>query len=150
MFILEIGRSCLLTYLQGIFVPHQIDWGLTKSQDGVPIGNFKSQGPYQDDLDRYVTGILSGRIAKDQSLGELPRLANTFINDFLRVRGQFLAKNFCTPGWIYSIDRMWWSKMVSFVLKIVKPTIKDIGLLIMSKKFVLCTYNPILVINTIN
>lgn len=60
MFILEMERSCSLTYLEGISTPHQMELSLTKNQDGIPISNFDSQGLYQDGLDRCLTGLLLG------------------------------------------------------------------------------------------
>lgn len=47
-----------------------MDWRLTKSQDRVPIGNFGSQGPYQDGSGRYMTSLLLGRVTNDFSLGK--------------------------------------------------------------------------------
>lgn len=63
-----------------------MDWSLSKSQDGVPDGNFGSQGPCQDSSSKYMMSLLTGRVAKDYPLGELPKRANTFINDFLGSR----------------------------------------------------------------
>lgn len=43
MFVLKMARSCLLTYLQSISIPLEIEWSLTKNQDGIPIGSFGSR-----------------------------------------------------------------------------------------------------------
>lgn len=65
-----------------------MEWSLIEDQDGVSIGNFESQGPYQDGLGRYLISLLLERVAKEFSLGELSKLASTFLKDFLRFKGQ--------------------------------------------------------------
>lgn len=105
-----------------------MEWCFTKDRDGIPVGNFGCQDPYQNGLDRYLTNLLSERVAKDFPLSKSPKLASTFLNDFLKFKGHYPANNFRTPGWVYSTDRMRWSRMISFMLTNFKATLKDIGL----------------------
>lgn len=79
---------------------------LTKNYDGVPIDGFNSQGPYQDGPNRCLTGLFLGWVRKDFSLTESPGLAITFLNDFLRLKGQYPAHNLSIPRWIHSTNVM--------------------------------------------
>lgn len=83
---------------------------------GISVGNFRSQGSYQDGPSMYLTGLFLGIVVKDFPLGESPKLTNTFLNDFLMFKGLYPVNIFCTSGWVYSMDRMWWSRVVIFVL----------------------------------
>lgn len=69
-----------------------------------------------------------GTSEKGLSSSESPRLANTFLNDFLRLKGQYPTHNFHTLGWIHSINKMWWCRMIRFVLSKFEAIMKDIGL----------------------
>lgn len=60
MFILEMERSCSLTYLQGISTPRQMELSLTKNQDGIPVGNFSSKSLFQNGPSRCLTSLLLG------------------------------------------------------------------------------------------
>lgn len=62
--------------------------GLIRGQDGVAIGNFGSQGAYQDGSGRFMIGLLPNRINKDYLISEAPCSANTFLNRFLIVKRQ--------------------------------------------------------------
>jgi len=54
-------------------------------------------------------------------------LATIFNNQFLKVRGDFPA-DFRPPGWVYSTDKSWWSRMVGFVLTELGDLLTQMGL----------------------
>lgn len=80
------SEELLANYLQSISIPYQMEWSLTKDQDGVLVGNFGSQDPYEDGSSRYLTSLLPGRVTKDFPLGEPPKLTSTFLSDFLKFK----------------------------------------------------------------
>lgn len=120
--------SCSLLCLQRISVSYQIEWSLTQNQDDFPVCSFDNYSPYQDSPNRYLTGLFSGRVGKDFSLGESPQFTSIFLNDFIKSKGQYPAHNFHTSRWTYSTDKMWQSRMINFVLSNFKVILKDIGL----------------------
>ena len=65
--------------------------------------------------EKDVFGLYPEFVRAEYSIGETPQLATTFINQFLKVRGDFSA-DFRPLGWIHSTDKSWWGKMVGFVL----------------------------------
>ena len=59
--------------------------------------------------------------------GKPPQFAATFINQFLKVRGDFPI-DFCPLGWVHSSDKSWWGKMMGFVLTVLEDLLKQEGL----------------------
>ena len=59
--------------------------------------------------------------------GETPQQASTFINQFLKVRGDFPA-DFHPLGRVYSTDKSWWGRMVGFVLTELGDLLKQVRL----------------------
>lgn len=47
-----------------------MDWDITSGYDGVVVGKFGSHGLYQDGSERFITGLLPGRINKEYPVGE--------------------------------------------------------------------------------
>jgi len=55
------------------------------------------------------------------------QLAATFINQFLKVRGDFPV-DFRPLGWVHSTDKSWWGRMVEFVLIKLGALLQQVGL----------------------
>ena len=77
--------------------------------------------------EKDIFGLFSGLVRAEYPKGETPQLAATFINQFLKVRGDFLA-DFHPLGWVHSIDKSWWGRMVGFVLAELGDLLKQVGL----------------------
>jgi len=57
-------------------------------------------------------------------MGETPQLAATFINQFLKVRGDF-PTDFRPLGWVHSSDKARSGKMLGFVLMALEDLLKQ-------------------------
>ena len=64
---------------------------------------------------KEVFGLFPGLLRSEYPVGETPQLSTTFINQFMKVRGDFPV-DFRPLGWVHSSDKAWWGKMVGFVL----------------------------------
>jgi len=71
--------------------------------------------PYPAGYEKDVLGLFSGLVRPAYLKGETPQLVATFINQFLKVRGDFPV-DFRPLGWVHSTGKSWWGGMVGFVL----------------------------------
>jgi len=76
---------------------------------------------------RDVFGLHSGLVRAEYPTEETPQLAATFINQFLRVKGDFPI-DFRLLGWVHSSEKSWWDKMVGFILTELEDSLKQVGL----------------------
>lgn len=98
-----------------------MEWSFPKDQHNIPISNFSRQGSYQDSFGTYLAGLLLEIVAKDFSFGESPKLARTFLNDFLKFKRQYLHTIFALlDGFILPIgcSGTEWLAFFSQLLKI--------------------------------
>ena len=116
-----------LAYLQHMSVCRAIELELSKSISGVSLGKLGANEAYIVGHERDVLGLHSGLVRAEYLTGETPQLAATFINQFLRVKGDF-PTDFCLLGWVHSSDKSWWGKMVGFVLTKLEDLLKQAGL----------------------
>jgi len=52
--------------------------------------------------------------------GETLKQANSFINRFMAVKalkGEFSPSEFWAMGWVHSSQKIWWTRMVSYVIE---------------------------------
>ena len=82
---------------------------------GVSLGRLGAKEIHSAGHGKEVFGLFSGLVRSEYSRGETPQLGTTFINQFMRVRGDFPV-DFRPLGWVHSSNRSWWGKMVGFVL----------------------------------
>ena len=68
-----------------------MEWDLSKSISGVSLGKLGANEAYPAGHGRDVLGLHLGLVRAKYPIGETPQLAATFINQFLKVRGDFLA-----------------------------------------------------------
>ena len=90
-FLPNMTRMVPLSYLQSVSIPRQMDWDLTREQDGVTIGRIARHGAQPTSHGRNITGLNSGLIGEAFPQGESPKLANIFISRFMKVKGEFPA-----------------------------------------------------------
>ena len=70
---------------------------------------------YSAGHEKDVFGLFPGLVRPEYLKEETPQFGATFINLFLKVRGDFPV-DFRPLGRIHSIDKSWWGRMVGFVL----------------------------------
>jgi len=117
----------LLAYLQHIPVRRAMEWNLSKSISGVSLSKLNANETYAAGHGRDVSELHPELIRAEYPTGETPQLAATFINQFMKVRGDF-PTDFRPLGWVHFSDKSWWGKMVDFVLTELKNLLKQTGL----------------------
>ena len=108
-------RMYPLSYLQHMSAHRVIGWDLSKFVSGMSLGKLGVKEAYVAGHGKDIFGMYSGLFRAEYPKGEIPQLATTFINQFLKVRDDFSA-NFRPHGWVYSTDKSWWGRMVGFAL----------------------------------
>jgi len=111
----NMERMYPLSYLQHMSVHRAMECNLSKFVSSVFLGKLGVKDAYPIGHRKDVFGLFSRLVRTDYLKGETPQLASTFINQFLKLRGDFLA-DFRPPRWVNSTDNSWWSRMVGFVL----------------------------------
>ena len=92
-----------------------MEWDLSKSISGVSLDKLGVKEAYSAGHGKDVFSLYPRLVRAEYPTGETPQLATTFINQFLKVRGDF-STDFHPLGWVHSIDKSWWRWMVGFVL----------------------------------
>lgn len=105
-----------------------MSWLVTRGHHVVAIGKFSRNGSFVDSPVKHALGLLHGRINKDPPVGEHPKHADTFINQFTDAKGQFLAHDFRTPELVHSSPRSWWSQMTYFLFPHFEVCLERLGL----------------------
>ena len=55
-------------------------------------------------------------------------MAQTFLNQFIKVKGNYPARDFRAPGWVHPAQKLWWRDLTLYVLEHFEVKLKDIGL----------------------
>ena len=108
-------RMYSLSYLQHMSIHRTIDWDLSRFVFGVSLGRLGAKEVYSAGHGKDIFGLFSRLVRPEYSKGETPQLGATFINQFLKVMGDFPV-DFRLLGWVHSSDKSWWGRMVRFVL----------------------------------
>jgi len=103
-FLPTMKRMYPLVYLQHMSVYRAMEWDLSKSISGMSLGTWGVNEAYAVSHGRDVFGLHPGLVRAKCLIGETPQLAATFINQFLKVRGDF-PTNFHSLGWVHSLDK---------------------------------------------
>jgi len=114
-FLSNMERMYPFAYLQHTSIRRTMEWDLSKSISVMSLGKVGVNEAYPAGHGRDIFGLHPGLISAEYPTGETPQLAATFINQFLKVRGDF-PTDFRPLGWVHSSDKSWWGKMVGFVL----------------------------------
>ena len=69
-----------------------------------------------------------GIISRDVPVGENPAKVPTFLNQFMKAGGNYLATDFRTLGWVSAFKQHWWSSLTLYVLEAFKDNLKRLGL----------------------
>ena len=126
-FLPNMERMYPLSYLQHMSVHRMMEWDLSRFVSSVSLGKLGTKEAYSVCHRKDVFGLFPGLVRSEYLKGEIPQLASTFINQFLKVRGDFPAE-FRPRGWVHSTDKSWWSRMVGFVLAELMDLLKQVGL----------------------
>ena len=88
-FLPNMERMYPLAYLQHMSVRHAMEWDLSKLISGVSLGKLGTNEAYIASHRRDVFGLHPRLVRAEYPTGETPQLVATFINQFLKVRGNF-------------------------------------------------------------
>jgi len=105
-FLPDMERMYPLAYLQYMSVRRTMEWDLSKSFSCVFFGKLGVNEAYTVGHGRDVFGLHPELVRAEYPTGETPQLAATFINQFLKVRGDF-PTDFRLLGWVHSLDKSW-------------------------------------------
>ena len=72
------------------------------------------------DHDRNVIELLPSSSEAEYLISETPHQAAMFINHCMAITGDFPKGEFWALGWVHSLDKYWWSRMVGLVLEDLK------------------------------
>ena len=75
------------------------------------LGKLGAKDAYPVGHGNDVLGLFVRLVRPEYPKRETPHLAATLINQFLKVRGDFLV-DFRPFGWVHSTDKLWWGRMV--------------------------------------
>ena len=93
-----------LAHLQYMSVCRTIEWDLSKSLSSISLGKLGMNEAYPVSHGRDVLGLQLRLVRAEYLTGETPQLAATFINQFLKVRGDFPTDFVHSGGFIPRIS----------------------------------------------
>jgi len=126
-FLPNMERIYPLSFVQHMSVHCAMEWDLFKFISGVSLSKLGAKEAHSAGHEKNVFGLFFGLVRAEYPKEETPKLATTFINQFLKVRGDFFT-DFHLLGWVHSTDKSWWSRMVGFVLTELGDLLKPVGL----------------------
>jgi len=104
-----------MSYLQHMSVHRAMDWDLSRYVSGVSLGRLGTKEIHSAGHGKEVFSLFPRLVRSEYLKGETPQLGATFINQFMKVRGDFPV-DFRPLGWVHSTNNSWWGRMVEFVL----------------------------------
>ena len=93
-----------MSYLQHMSVHRAMDWDLSRYFSGVSLGRLGAKEVYSAGHGKDVFGLFSGLVRPEYPKGETPQLGATFINQFLKVSGDF-SVDFRPLGRVHSTNK---------------------------------------------
>jgi len=69
-----------------------------------------------------------GRVGQDIPIRENQEMAQTFLNQFIKVQSNYRARDFKAPVWVYPAQKPWWRDLALYVLEYFKEELMKIGL----------------------
>jgi len=109
-------RMYPLAYLQHTLVRRVMEWDFSKSISDMALGKLGANEAYPTGHEKDVFELYPRLVRAEYPTGETPHLATTFINQFLKVRGDF-PTDFRPLGWVHSTDKSWWGRMLALFLQ---------------------------------
>jgi len=103
-FLPNMERMYPLFYLQHMSVHRAMEWDLTRSVSDVSLGILGAKNVHSGGHGKEIFDLFPGLLRSEYAIGETPRLGTTFINQFIKVRGDFPV-NFRPLEWVHSSDK---------------------------------------------
>ena len=104
-----------------------MEWDLSQFVSDVSLDRLGAKEAYPVGHEKDVFSLFPGLVRPEYAKGETPQLVASFINQFLKVRGDFPV-DFRPLGWVHSTDKSWWGRMVRFVLIALRALLQQVGL----------------------
>ena len=82
-------------------------WSMTRSTNLVHVGILTLNGYNHSGSPRAILDLYPERISQDIPVGENPVMAQTFLNQFVKVQGNYPARDFRAPGWVHLAQKPW-------------------------------------------
>ena len=103
-------------------------WSVTRSTDSVHVEILTLNGYNHCGSPRAILGMHSGGIEQELFVGENPAMAQTLLNQFIKVQANYPARDFRAPGWVHPTQKPWWRDLALYVLEYFKAELMKIGL----------------------
>jgi len=84
-----------------------MEWDLSRFVFGVSLGRLGAKEAYPAGHGKDVFNLFSKLVRPEYPKRETPQLAAPFINQFLKIMGDFPV-DFRPLGWVHSTDKLWW------------------------------------------
>jgi len=105
-FLPNMERMYPLSYLQHMSVPRVMAWDLARPVSNISLGILGARKVHNAGHGREVFSLFPRLLRSDHPVGETPQLSTTFINEFMKVGGDFPV-DFRPLGWIHSSEKSW-------------------------------------------
>jgi len=92
-------------------------WSVTWSTNSVHVRILTLNGYNRCRSPRAVFVLHPERIGQDILVRENLVMAQTFLNQFIKVQGNYPAKDFRASGWVDPAQKSWWRDLMLYVLK---------------------------------
>ena len=103
-------------------------WAVARSTDFVHIGVLMLSGNNRYRSPRAVLGMHSGRVGQVLPEGENPVMPQTFLNQFIKIQGNYPVRNFRALSWVHPAQKLWWRDLSLYALEYFEEELMKIGL----------------------
>ena len=100
-------------------------WAVTQSTH---IGVLILSGYNSCGSPRAVVSMHSRRVGQNLPVGDNPTMAQTFLNHFIKVLGNYPVRDFRAPGWVHPAQKPWWRDLALYALEYFEEEPMKIGL----------------------
>ncbi|ONK77510.1 uncharacterized protein A4U43_C02F7330 [Asparagus officinalis] len=128
LFLPSMERMYPLSYFLSVGCRRGLAFDLVKEKENI---SFRSGHPSRVQINGQLKGLRLGRFEKKDLAQEAPLPTNIFIRQFIDARSEFSAQAFRSPGWLFSGEDGWWTRMVEFVLEELNEPLVQSGLTIL-------------------
>ena len=87
------------------------------------LSSFTRSGP-----PRSVVSLHPCNVGCEVPMRENHAQVPTFLNQFVKARGNYPATDFLTPGLVCSFKQAWWSSLMMYMLEVFEADLKRLGL----------------------
>jgi len=82
-----------------------MNWHVTRFTESVHVEILTFQGFSRTGPPRSIIGLHPGNVGRDVPVGENPIMVPTFLNQFVKAKGNYPATDFRMPGWVHSFKK---------------------------------------------